>query len=99
MKPLHFTVLFETKEGIKLKSRVIHLAGALAERIFGEITSGWPADRDVFSAKPREILILIRGGASILKFNYDNGDDTFSHEVRFKDKTFVACSKEKLDAA
>jgi len=52
-------------------------------------------ERKTYHATLEEIKILIKGKASIVHLNKNNGDGTFSNKVCLKNKFFISSTEEK----
>jgi|WetSurMetagenome_2_1015567.scaffolds.fasta_scaffold703156_1 hypothetical protein len=67
-----------------------------AEAILKQNIEAWGKERKKFQADIEEIIFLLKAGAEIIRWNFDQEDGTFTHEVKYRDFIFICSSIEQI---
>lgn len=52
--------------------------------------------KDKFFATVDELTCLLEAGANMVRWNFDQGDGTYTHEIKYKKYKFICSTTEPL---
>jgi len=67
-----------------------------AASILAENINAWGSGRRTFYATEEELLALRSSDAIVVKWNHNNGDGTYTHELEYKGYTFVGSTPRRM---
>lgn len=68
----------------------------LALSILRSNISSYDDSRKSFFATEEEIICLRKAGANVVRWNYNNADGTFTHEVEFNGYKFLSSTTKQI---